>query len=441
MAASSSSSSPDAAIAPSRSHAIATESLDDAPAAAAAAPSRAHATSFAASPGDDATTSTSGVSGTKLSSSSSSSSSPTVVTWLGGFGVGSASVIAAAARSLASFLRRQLLSLDGFTLASPMVASWGFGSPDPPLWSGSDSATTSASFSFIISPSPPRSFSFVFRLRLRLFLLLVPVPVLVPPLGSPGGSSAASAGAVFDDGDMNGLAVRITLATLEPLRITFATKPPTRRSITTAGDSLECVSGSHWESSGSGWLSCDCVPSTSQPRPESADPGRSKVFFPRRRLLPVVASSFSSSRLPSSMRLLFSLFLFLASGVLRSTRAASAAARLLLAIAAARDAPTADTGAPHSCRCEPCFAAARECRVSAPLGTNTLPWTRRCVMSASPTRSWNVLHARAPSSDFVAADAVTTSRSARLAMLAPPGVPRSGAGGSRRDGARLRRTP
>ena len=228
---------------------------------------------------------------------------------------------------------------------------------------------------------------------------------------------------------MNGLAVRIT----------FATNPPTRRSITTAGDSCECASArSHWESSGSGWLSCDCVPSTSQPRPESADSG-SKVCF-LRRLLPVVAS-FSSPMRPSSMRLLFSLFLFLASGVVRSTRATSAAARLLLAIAAARDAPTADTGAPHSCRCEPCFAAARECRVSAPLGTNTLPWTRRCVMSASPTRSWNVLHARAPSSDFVAADAVTTSRSARLAMLAPPGVPRSGAGGSRRDGARLRRTP
>ena len=343
-------------------------------------------------------------------------------------------VIAAAARSLASFLRRQLLSLDGFTLASPMVASWGFGSPDPPLWSGSDSATTSASFSFIISPSPPRSFSFVFRLRLRLFLVPVAVPVLVPPLGSPGGSSAASAGAVFDDGDMNGLAVRITLATLEPLRQT----KPTRRSITTAGDSCECVSGSHWESSG--WLSCDCVPSTSQPRPESADPGRSKVFSapplaPRRRLLLLLLASpvlDAPPLLPLSLPRLRGAPIH-ACGLGGGPFAPRHRRR-------AR-APTADTGAPHSCRCEPCFAAARECRVSAPLGTNTLPWTRRCVISASPTRSWNVLHARAPSSDFVAADAVTTSRSARLAMLAPTGVPRSGAGGSRRDGARLRRTP
>ena len=321
-----------------------------------------------------------------------------------------------------------------------MVASWGFGSPDPPLWSGSDSATTSASFSFIISPSPP---------ALSPSSSSPPPPLprprrrprpRPPPLGSPGGSSAASAGAVFDDGDMNGLAVRITLATLEPLRITFATKPPTRRSITTAGDSCECVSGSHWESSGSNWLSCDCVPSTSQPRPGVRGPGARRFFSraaacSRRRLLllPRVSRPRCASSSPLSS----------------SSPPGSSDPRVR-----PRRRPVCSSPSPPR--------ATRPPRTPAP---------RTAAGASRASRLRGVSRERAARHEHAAVDQemrhqriadafVERSPRARAEQrfcgggrrddlevgaardkLAPPGVPRSGAGGSRRDGARLRRTP
>ena len=437
VAISSSSSFPVAANAPSRSQAIATESLDD---AFAAAPSRAHAASFARSPGDDATTSKSGVSGTKLSSSSSPSpsSSPSASTC---FGVGSAlaSTAAADARSLASFLRRQLLSLGGLfgRLASP-TASWGScARADSP---GSDSATTSASKSFESVGIFVWTARVTFTAFFRLFCRLRFVRFRTPP------SFEVRLGAIVCAGDMNGFAVRTT----------SATNPPTRRSITATGDIVECdtiavgpvpPSGPSDPSSRPGWLSCDCVPSIESPELGSSalresNPGAAvlNVFLARLRLF-FGSTSSASAAFVASRRLRFSVFFRLrcVGVVVRSARAACAA-RLCLAIAAARDAPTALTGAPHSCRCDPCLPGSEFDLMSAD-GTKTLPWTSTCVMSASPTRSWKVLQCFTPSSDVVAADATDTSRSGRPVMLAPPGVPRSGGGGSRAEGARLRRTP
>ena len=240
------------------------------------------------------------------------------------------------------------------------------------------------------------------------------------------------------------------------MRTTSATNPPTRRSITATGDIVECDTiavgpvPSPLDPAGSngsnGWLSCDCVPSIESPELGSSalresNPGAAvlKVFLARLRLF--FPTSSASAAFVASRRLRFSVFFRLrcVGVVVRSARAACAA-RLCLAIAAARDAPTADTGAPHSCRCDPCLPGSEFDLMSAD-GTKTLPWTSTCVMSASPTRSWKVLQCFTPSSDVVAADATDTSRSGRPVMLAPPGVPRSGGGGSRAEGARLRRTP
>ena len=167
-----------------------------------------------------------------------------------------ASTAAADARSLASFLRRQLLSLGGLfgRLASP-TASWGScARADSP---GSDSATTSASKSFEsvgIFVWTARVLTAFFRLFCRLRF----VRFRTPP------SFEVRLGAIFCAGDMNGFAVRTT----------SATNPPTRRSITATGDIVECdtiavgpvpPSGPSDPSSRPGWLSCDCVPSIESP--------------------------------------------------------------------------------------------------------------------------------------------------------------------------------